>query len=108
VIDLASFTDKLKTGLKNTDSLTGQKIDEAKYDNKISEQKSQKRKAIEEAGEKMFDAYAEGKTELTAEVKELYEKAKACDEEIKKLEAEKEELKQKAHEEREARRNENQ
>jgi ppGpp synthetase/RelA/SpoT-type nucleotidyltranferase len=56
----------------------------------------------------MFDAYAEGKTELTAEVKELYEKAKACDEEIKKLEAEKEELKQKAHEEREARRNENQ
>jgi hypothetical protein len=40
---MASFTDKLKTGLKNTDSLTGQKIDEAKYDNKISEQKSQKR-----------------------------------------------------------------
>jgi len=81
--------DKTKTAVKNADNRMGQSVDSAKYDSKISDQKNAKKKAIEEAGQKMFEAYCEGKCELTAEVKELYDKAKACDEEIAKLEKEK-------------------
>ena len=85
--------DKMKTGAKNFDNRLGQSVDSAKYDSKISDQKNIKRKAIEEAGQKMFDAYVEsGATSITDEIKELYEKAKACDVEIEKLEKEKAEM----------------
>ena len=82
--------DKMKTGAKNLDNRMGQSVDSAKYDSKIADQKNIKRKAIEEAGQKMFEAYiASGAASITDEVKELYEKAKACDAEIEKLEKEK-------------------
>lgn len=82
--------DKMKTGAKNLDNRMGQSVDSAKYDSKIADQKNIKKKAIEEAGQKMFEAYvANGSTAITDEVKELYEKAKACDAEIEKLEKEK-------------------
>lgn len=103
---MASFTDKLKAGIKNTDSLAGQKIDEARINSAIGDQRVAKSKLMSEAAEKMFCAYIDGATELTAEVKALFDKAKACDAEITKLEQEKKDLIDKAHSERESRRNE--
>jgi uncharacterized protein YbcC (UPF0753/DUF2309 family) len=98
------FGDKLKAGMSNVNSRLNQSVDSAEYDSKISSQKRDKEKAIAEAGQKMFEAYIAGTTELTAEVKELFDKAKACDAEIEKLEKEKQEMKDAAHQEREDRR----
>ncbi len=101
------FMDKLSTGVKNVDNRLGQSVDSAKYDSKISDQKNIKRKAIEEAGQKMFEAYlANGAASITDEVKELYEKAKACDVEIEKLEKEKAEMIEANKAERQANRDE--
>lgn len=100
---MASFTDKLKTTIKNTDSLAGQKLDEAKYAGKISDQKSKKNKFLNEAGEKIFEIYLTGVTEIDASVTEILDKAKACDEEIARLEAEKQDTVNKEREERESR-----
>ncbi len=87
------FMDKMKTGAKNLDNRMGQSVDSAKYDSKIADQKNVKKKAIEDAGQKMFEAYvATGSATITDEVKELYEVAKACDVEIAKLEKEKAEM----------------
>lgn len=98
------LTDKLKAGVKNVDNRLGQSVDSAKYDSKISDQRGSRRKYLDEASDKMYKAYLEGKTELTDEVKDLFDKAKECDAEIEKLEKEKEEMKAKAHDEREANR----
>ena len=98
------FMDKMKAGAKNLDNRLGQSVDSASYDSKIYDQKSAKEKAIKDAGEKMFAAYCEGKTEITSEIKDLYEKAKACDVEIEKLEKEKAEMIAKAEAERQANR----
>ena len=98
------LSDKLKAGVKNVDSRLGQSVDSAKYDSKISEQRGSRRKYLDEASDKMYACYLEGKTELSDEVKSLFDKAKECDAEIEKLEKEKEEMKSKAHEEREANR----
>ena len=86
------FMDKVSAGVKNVDNRLGQSVDSAKYDSKISDQKNIKRKAIEEAGQKMFEAYLAGNCAVTDEIKELFEKAKACDAEIEKLEKEKAEM----------------
>ena len=96
-----SFTDKIKTGLKNTDSLAGQKVDEAKYETKIAEQKSQKRKFLSDANDRMFEAYCKGFA-VPDEVRDLYEKAKTCDVEVDRLEAEKKDIIAKAKAERES------
>ena len=98
------FMDKMKAGAKNLDNRLGQSVDSASYDSKIYDQKSAKEKAIKDAGEKMFAAYCEGKTEITDEVKELYEKAKACDVEVEKLRKEKADMISKAEAERQANR----
>ena len=83
---------------------TTKETDEASYNSKIHDQQRAKSKALEEAGNLMFEAYKSGKCEITSEVKDLFEKAKTCDAEIEKLEKEKEEMKEKAHQEREDRR----
>lgn len=97
--------DKIKTDIKNVDNRLGQSVDSAKFDSKISDQKNDKKKAIQEAGEKMYAAYLEGKTEICDEAKALFDKAKACDDEIAKLEAEKAEMIEKAKAERENNKN---
>lgn len=98
------LADKLKAGVKNVDNRLGQSVDSVKFDSKISDEKSKKNKAIDEAGEKMFAAYLEGKTELTQEIIDLFETAKKCDEEIERLQKEKEQMKADAAAEREANR----
>jgi len=81
----------MKAGASNVGNRLEQSVDTVSYDSKISDQKSAKRKAIEEAGNKMFAAYdADGTTQITDEIKELFEKAKACDVEIAHLEKENE------------------
>ena len=84
--------DKMKTGAKNFDNRLGQSVDSAKYDSKISDQKNIKNKSLKEAGEKLFEGFMAGNAAVTDEIKALLEKAKACDEEIAKLEKEKEEM----------------
>ena len=98
------LTDKLKAGVKNVDSRLGQSVDSVKYDSKISDQKSIKRKALDEAADIMFAAYLEGKAEISDAVKDLFETAKKCDAEIEKLQKEKEDMKAEAAAEREANR----
>ena len=98
------FLDKVNAGISNAGSRLSQEADEASYNSKIHDQQRDKSKALEQAGQIMFDAYKEGKTEITSEVKDLFEKAKACDVEIEKLEKEKAEMIEKAHQEREDRR----
>ena len=93
---------KVKADLKNVDNRLGQSVDSAKYDSKISDQKNQKKKYISESGDLMFAAYLEGKTEITDEIKALFDKAKECDAEISRLEAEKTEMIEKAKAERES------
>lgn len=92
--------DKAMAGISNAGNRINQEADEANYNSKIYDQKKAKEKAISEAGEKMFAAYTEGKTEITDEIKELFEKAKTCDENIAKLEKEKQEMIDKAKAER--------
>ncbi|AMH94774.1 hypothetical protein AR505_1053 [methanogenic archaeon ISO4-H5] len=98
------FLDKVNAGISNAGSRLSQEADEASYNSKIHDQQRAKSKALEEAGNLMFEAYKSGKCEITSEVKDLFEKAKTCDAEIEKLEKEKEEMKEKAHQEREDRR----
>ena len=98
------FLDKVNAGISNAGSRLSQEADEASYNSKIHDQQRDKSKALEQAGQIMFDAYKDGKTEITSEVKDLFEKAKACDTEIEKLEKEKAEMIEKAHQEREDRR----
>ena len=98
------FMDKVKAGAKNLDNRLGQSADSLSYDSKISDQKDIKRKAIQEAGEKMFAAYCEGKVEVTDEIKALYETAKACDVTIAQLEKDKADMIAKAEAERQANR----
>ena len=86
------FMDKVSAGVKNVDNRIGQGVDSAKYDSKISDQKNIKNKSLKEAGEKLFEGFLAGNAAVTDEIKALLEKAKACDEEIAKLEKEKEEM----------------
>lgn len=86
---LMGFMDKLKTGASNTNNALEQSSKESEFNSKINDQKKQKAKLIADAGEKVFAAYLEGKTELSDEVKDMYEKCKACDAEVEKLEKEK-------------------
>lgn len=82
------FGDKLKASLNNANSRISQSADSASYDSKINDQKRDKEKALQEAGEKMYDVYKSGKKTITDEVVALFDKAKACDAEIEKLQKE--------------------
>lgn len=96
-----AFTDKLKSTIKATDSLAGQKIEEAKIEAKIADQKSQRRRHIDEAGDKMFQEYLKG-APVPDDVRELFEKAKACNAEVERLEAEKKDIIEKGKAERDS------
>ncbi|MCQ2085317.1 MAG: hypothetical protein MJZ21_04135 [archaeon] len=98
------FLNKAKASLSNAGNYTSQKADEASFNSKISEQKKLKTEAIEGAGQKMFDLYMHGTYAIDDEIKELFEKAVACDVEIERLEAEKADMIAKYENERQERR----
>ena len=98
------FLDKAKAGVSNVGSKISESADESSYNSKIRDQERAKAKALEEAGQIMYKNYLEGKTDVPADVKDLFEKAKAADAEAEKLEKEKQEMKEAAHQEREDRR----
>lgn len=84
--------DKMKAGVANAGTYTSQKADESSYNLKISDQRNKKKKLLEEAGDKMFALYQDGKKEISDEIKDMFEQCIACDKEIEKLEAEKAEM----------------
>lgn len=94
------FLDKAKAGLNNTVNYSNQKIDEAKFNSDIYEKKSQKKKYLEEAGEKIYVLYLNGDTVISEEIEKLFAKAKECDEAIERLEKEKAEMVENAKNER--------
>jgi len=98
------FMDKVKTGLDNTASLSSQKIDEAKYETKVADKKRDIRKAKDDIGEKLYDAWKNDTPEVRDEIITICERIKSLEEEIEAIQKEKEDLKNRCHEEREARR----
>lgn len=78
--------------MSNVGSHISQVSDTASFNNKISAQKKEKDKILNDVGQKMFDTYLEGNVEISDEITDLLEKAKACDAEIERLEKEKAEM----------------
>lgn len=98
------FGDKLKASMSNANSRLNQEADEASFNSKINDKKKEKEEALNKAGEKLYEVYISGKTEVTDEVKAFLDTAKGCDDEIAKLEKEKQDMKDKAQKERDDRR----
>lgn len=98
------FGDKLKASMSNASSRLNQEADEASFNSKINDKKKEKNDLLVQAGQKLYESYTAGKSEIDDEIKGLLEKAKACDDEIASLEQQKQDMKDKAQQERDDRR----
>jgi hypothetical protein len=98
------FSDKLKNGIQNATSKTFEVVDDTAYNTKISGKKSDITKVETEIGGKVYELFKEETNEFTEDIVELCLKIKKLYEDIDDLEAEKKEKNEKAHAERQARR----
>lgn len=98
--------DKILAGASSTTSSLDHTAKKAEFNSKISSKKAEIDKLVNEAGKKVYEAYLDGKNELTDEVVDLYEKCGVHMKEIEKLEQEKAELIAEYESRREAKREE--
>lgn len=75
--------------VKNVDSRISQGIDEATFDNRISEKKARKERLLADLGRATESAYRSGETCFTPDMISIMDSVKAADAEISALESEK-------------------
>lgn len=86
------FMDKVKDSVKNADEKLGNAIDKEKIDSEIRNQERAIEDYTKQIGELVLGALKEGKDAAAANVSELYDKIKACEDKISDLKTQKESI----------------